>query len=120
MGITISTASENNTKPKVSSPIQKIASTKRQGRRSSMAGPQKNDRITTNWSLVAEILDELPPNTTCYIGQIDTSTATHLKNGRVSSISPKKYDIWTQWAGDRSRYGQSALFMRKKGKNEVN
>jgi len=78
-----------------------------------MAGTQKNARIITDWPLVAEILDELPAETTCYIGTVDTSTATHLKNGRVDSIAPKKYQIWTQWLGDRSRYGQSALFMKR-------
>lgn len=78
-----------------------------------MAGIQKHARIVTDWPLVAEILEELPVETTCYIGIVDTSTATHLKNGRVASIVPRHYQIWTQWLGDRSRYGQSALFMKR-------
>jgi hypothetical protein len=65
----------------------------------------------TDWLSVIDFLDQNPA-ATAFVGVMDQSIRTHIRNGRFSYIDPNKYEVWTEAeAGSRTR---ARLYMKKK------
>lgn len=64
-----------------------------------------------DWMKVRDIADSLPGET-LYVGYMDQSTRTHIKQGRIAYIDPTKYDVWT--ANGDAQKKKAHLFMRRK------
>ena len=65
----------------------------------------------TDWLSVIDFLDENPA-ATAFVGVMDQSIRTHIRNGRFSYIDPDKYEVWTEAEnGSRTR---ARLYMKKK------
>ena len=59
-----------------------------------------------------KVLEQCEIHDVVYIGVVDQSLRTHIRNGRFKYIDPKKYEAWTEaHEGSRTR---ARLYMRKK------
>jgi hypothetical protein len=65
-----------------------------------------------DWRKVIAHVDSLPPGTAAYVGDLDQSIRTHIRNGRYAYIDPSKYTVWTR-AIEGSRTKAKIFLMRK-------
>ena len=65
-----------------------------------------------DWQRVIAEVDALPDGDAAFVGVMDQSMRTHIRNGRFSYIDPSKYEVWTE--SDNGSRTRARLFMRRK------
>lgn len=72
--------------------------------------PEIRSRIKkTDWRRVIEEVTANPEQV-FYIGVMDQSIRTHIKNGRIKYLDPALFDVWTQ----KEHGNQARLYMQRK------
>jgi hypothetical protein len=72
--------------------------------------PEIRSRVKkTDWRKVIEEVSANPEEV-FYIGLMDQSIRTHIKNGRIKYLDPALFNVWTEkWNGNQAR-----LYMQRK------
>lgn len=73
------------------------------------AAEHRRKRRNVDWLKVRDMVDSLPGQDV-YVGIMDQSMRTHIRNGRIAYIDPSRYDVWTV----KHQAKQAHLFMRLK------